>query len=297
MLARHFRTPLPLLGPDKAIEYATRAGHEALADLAFEDAAAFFGDALRRYEEYSPPTTTGSSTCSSTSRPRSSWSTSGPASRPPAERSTTPAPSARPRGSGGRWRSSWSRCTASTRSRTRSSRSSTRRAPTIGDDHPALRARLLAFEAFKYGAFQLRGRDGHALAVEAVAAARVGDDPVTLSDALSALAVTLEGTADVGRASRSATSWSDSGPDGRPATAFGLRVLAGVQLELGEPEGLTARSTRWRGTAERWLPAHVYAAQWRTTQALLEGRFADARSTATSSAASPARTAARRACT
>src|SRR6185503_11275286 len=31
------------------------------------------------------------------------------------------------------------------------------------------------------------------------------------------------------------------------------------------------------GTSERWLPARVYAAQWRTTQALLEGRFADAR--------------------
>ena len=38
-LALHFTRAVPLVGADKAITYATRAGHNALADLAFEDAA------------------------------------------------------------------------------------------------------------------------------------------------------------------------------------------------------------------------------------------------------------------
>ena len=64
----------------------------------------------------------------------------------------------------------------------------------------------------------------------------------------------------------------------RPAL-FRLRVLAGVQLELGEPDALdrTIDALERVGTTERWLPAQVYAAQWRTTQARLEGRFAHAR--------------------
>ena len=52
-----------------------------------------------------------------------------------------------------------------------------------------------------------------------------------------------------------------------------------VQLELGEPDALdrTIDALERVGTAERWLPAQVYAAQWRTTQACIEGRFAAAR--------------------
>ena len=103
---------------------------------------------------------------------RSSWSTSGPASRPPAKPSTTPARWVTPSVSGGRWRifvepmhgvDAFPHEVVALFDEARA---------TIGDDQLALRARLLAFEAFKYGAFQLRGRDGHALAVEAVTTAR-----------------------------------------------------------------------------------------------------------------------------
>ena len=164
VLARHFGHAEALLGPDKAIEYAIRAGHEAIADLAFEDAAAFFADARRRYE-----------------------TTVAPDPAPP------PRPPARPRGGAGhgrraRRRRDRPRRRSTTRARSVTPSGSARAVAifvepmhgvdafpsevvalfdeartTIGDDHLALRARLLAFEAFKYGAFQLRGRDGHAL--------------------------------------------------------------------------------------------------------------------------------------
>jgi hypothetical protein len=63
------------------------------------------------------------------------------------------------------------------------------------------------------------------------------------------------------------------------ATVQGLRVLAGVHLELGDAEGLSSTIARLAHTGEelRWLPALVFEAQWRATQALLEGRFEDVR--------------------
>jgi hypothetical protein len=61
------------------------------------------------------------------------------------------------------------------------------------------------------------------------------------------------------------------------ATTHGLRVLAGVHLEVGDAESLTSTIAELARTGEelRWLPALVFAAQWRATQALLEGRFGD----------------------
>ena len=42
----------------------------------------------------------------------------------------------------------------------------------LGETNRTLRARLLAYEAFKYAVYQLRGQDGRALAEESVALAR-----------------------------------------------------------------------------------------------------------------------------
>jgi hypothetical protein len=58
-----------------------------------------------------------------------------------------------------------------------------------------------------------------------------------------------------------------------------LRVLAGVHLELGDAESLslTIGELARHGRERRWLPAFVFEAQWRATQALLEGRFDDVR--------------------
>ena len=154
------------------------------------------------------------------------------------------------------------------------------RAPRSASDHAALRARLLAFEAFKYAAFQLRGRDGRLLAGEAVATARTAADPETLSDALFALAVSLEGSDDGGAPLAIGRELLALGDEvGARAVAFGLRVLAGVQLELGDPDALASTIAELSrcGTEQRWLPATVYATQWATTQALLEARFDDVR--------------------
>lgn len=280
VLARHFGHAVALLGPDKTIEYSIRAGHEAIADLAFEDAVGFFAEARSRYEGTVAPD------------PRRHLDLLLDLAsalvmvdeRAGVETAREAVDDARELGDPERF----GRAVAifvepmhgvdTFPSEVVALFDEARR--TIGDDHLALRARLLAFEAFKYGAFQLRGRDGHALAVEAVTAARRCDDPTTLSDALSALAVTLEGTADVRARFAIGNELVAIGErTGARATAFGLRVLAGVQLELGEPDALdrTVAALEHVGTAERWLPAQVYAAQWRTTQARIEGRFAHAR--------------------
>ena len=148
----------------------------------------------------------------------------------------------------------------------------------LGDGDGALRARLLAFEAFKYATYQLRGRDPRALAEQAVGIARTLDDPVALSDALWSLAVSLEGSGAV--AERMAL--GDELVElvtraGARASAFGLRVLAGVDLERGDAARVTATIDKLARTCAelRWLPGEVYATQWRGTQALIEGRFAD----------------------
>ena len=56
----------------------------------------------------------------------------------------------------------------------------------LDDDHPELRARLLALEAFKYAVYQLYGRDARELARVAVEQARRVGDAQTLADALFA---------------------------------------------------------------------------------------------------------------
>ena len=54
VLAHHFSQALPIVGAPKAIEYTTKAGYDALADLAFEDAASYFERALELFDEHAP---------------------------------------------------------------------------------------------------------------------------------------------------------------------------------------------------------------------------------------------------
>jgi class 3 adenylate cyclase len=279
-LARHYGHAVALLGPDKAIEFASRAGHEALADLAFEDAAGFFEDALRRYEATAAPDPEHHLDLLLDLAAALVMVDE----RAGVETALRAVDAARDLGDTERFGRAvaifvepWHGVDAFP---TMVVELFDEARTTIGPEHLTIRARLLAFEAFKYGAFQLRGRDGHALAAEAVVAARACGDPTTLSDALVALAVTLEGTADIRARLAVGNELVALGERaGARASAFGFRVLAGVQLELGEPDALdrSIASLERVGTADRWLPARVYAAQWRTTQALLEGRFADAR--------------------
>ena len=53
-LAHHFTEALPLGTAAKAIEYTTKAGYEAVADFALEDAVAYFELALHLLKEYAP---------------------------------------------------------------------------------------------------------------------------------------------------------------------------------------------------------------------------------------------------
>ncbi|HEX4528664.1 MAG TPA: AAA family ATPase [Acidimicrobiia bacterium] len=278
VLAHHFTHAVPLVGTLKAIEYSIKAGHDAVADLAFEDAVSHFDRALGLLDQHPPVDMTqrvelltdladalvfvderdgvrvAMRAVDAARANASSWQL-GRAVTVLAEANSAVAvfPSEFPR--------------IFDEAQT-----------ALGEDHSALRARLQAQEAFKYISYQLQGRNGRALARAAVTLARETSDPVTLGDALFALATGLEGAPDLAERvalgeelvalGRSAGS--------RPLT-YGLRILAGTQLELGDPVALTATIDELArvGKELRWLPARVATAQLRATQALLEGRFDD----------------------
>ena len=149
----------------------------------------------------------------------------------------------------------------------------------LGDTNTALQARLLAYESFKYAVHQLRG-DGRALAEQSVVLAREAGDSLTLADALLTLAVNIEGTPDVERRVELGEELVALGHTaGGRASAFGLRVLAGARLELAQGDALvsTISALGRLGEQMRWLPAKVYGAQWEATIAMLEGRWDDVR--------------------
>ena len=278
-LALHFTYALPLIGAGKAIGYTTQAGRDALADVAFEDAAAYFESALHLYEEYSP-TDHARKVELLTDLASALVYVDEQAGVGTALRAVD---AARTDGSATQFGRAVAvfvepmygviAYPAEVTALFDEARA------VLGPTDGALRARLLAFEAFKYAVYQLRGRDGRALAAEAVEIARSIDDPLTLADALFALAVSLEGSTDIDqRLALGEELIRLADPAGARAAAFGLRVLAGARLEQGDAGALTATIDRLARTGDemRWLPAHVYAAQWRATQALLEGRFDDA---------------------
>lgn len=277
-LARHFTYALPVVGAEKAIEFTALAGREAMADLAFEDAAAYLQNALDLLERHAP----------ADEADRVELLTDLAAAlvyvdeRTGVEIARRAVNAARANGSTsqfGRAVAVFVEPTHSVDAYPTEVTSLLDEARTrLGDGDGALRARLLAFEAFKYATYQLRGRDPRALAEQAVGIARALDDPVALSDALWSLAVSLEGSGAV--AERMAL--GDELVElvtraGARASAFGLRVLAGVDLERGDAARVTATIDKLARTCAdlRWLPGEVYATQWRGTQALIEGRFAD----------------------
>jgi class 3 adenylate cyclase len=283
VLAEHFTQAAALGEGPKAIEYTTAAGRDAAAHLAFEDAAAYFEQALELLDQYAPD--------DAATRVELLISLAetlvGVDEKAGVNAALHAVEAARANGSP----EQFGRAVAVFAQPVSAVMSFPDRVATLldeaqqvlGDDHGALRARLMALEAFKYSAYQLQGRDGGALADRAVRLARDADDAQTLTAALFARAVSLESTAhiterralgeelvDVGRA---------AGGSSAMATTHGLRVLARVQLEVGDAESLSATIAELGRTGQelRWLPALVFEAQWRATQALLEGRFDDVR--------------------
>ena len=279
-LAFHFTRAVPLVGSGKAISYTTQAGHDAVRDFAFEDAATYFERALELVEQYEP---------SPASRRVELLTDLASAlvyvdEKAGVETALRAVDTARRDGS----LVQFGRAVAvavepvygviAFPAKVTSLFDEAR--AVLGNGDPALRARLLAFEAFKYATHTLHGRSGRILAEEAVALARDSDDPITLADALYALAVNLEGDADVTERIALGEELVSLGRNaGARASAFGLRVLAGAYLELGDADELTSTIEQLGrvGVEFRWLPAHVYTAQFRATQALLEGRFDDVR--------------------
>ena len=280
-LALHFTRAVPLVGAGKAITYATRAGHDAVADLAFEDAATHFEDALQLLEQ-SGPNEPGQRVELLTDLASALVYVD---ERAGVETGLRAVDAARKDGSP----TQFGRAVAvvvepaygvmAFPARITSLFDEAR--SVLGDGDPALRARLLAFEAFKYATHTLHGREGRVLAEVAVALARQTDDAVTLADALYALSVSLEGAPDLTGRMALGEELVDLGRRvGARAAAFGLRVLAGAHLERGDATALrsTIDELGRVGAEQRWVPAHAYTAEFRVTQALLEGHFDEVRS-------------------
>jgi DNA-binding SARP family transcriptional activator len=282
-LAQHYTRALPLVGAEKAIEYTTKAGHEAVADLALEDAVAYFERALHLLEQYAP--TDGTQRVELlTDLAEALVNVDDTAGVHAALRAVD---AARANGSPeqfGRAAAVFAEPNSAVLLYPNQVDTLLDEAQqAIGDDHPSLRARLMAIEAFKYSSYQLQGRDGRALADRAVQLARDAADTSTLTAALFARAMSLESTDQISErlalGKELVALGRAGGSRAAMATAQGLRVLAGVHLEVGDAESLSSTIAKLSHAGEqlRWLPALVFEAQWRATQALLEGRFEDVR--------------------
>ncbi len=282
-LAQHFTEAVPLAGAVKAIEYTTQAGREAVADLALEEAAGYFERALRLHEQYAPADEAQRVELLIELAEALVFVDEAEG----VDAALRAVDAARAKGSPeqlGRAVVVFTEPVTAVWSypdQVGALLAEAQRA--LGDDHPSLRARLMAIEAFKYSGYQLHGRDGRALAARAVELAREVGDPPTLTAALFAHATSLESTAQtserlalgdelvaLGRA---------SGGRAAMATVQGLRVRAGVHLEVGDAGALSSTIAELERTGEElhWLPALVYDAQWRATRALLEGEFEEVR--------------------
>jgi class 3 adenylate cyclase len=153
----------------------------------------------------------------------------------------------------------------------------------LGEDASALRARLLAIMAFKFTTYQLTGRDGRVLAGDALNAARLTGDPTTLADALLARASSIEGLPSLDDRIALGEELMQLGLSaGARPSSYGFGVLTGVKLAAGDAEALAMSIARYAHLGEElgWLPAQLHAAKWQAVQALMEGRFDDARSVA-----------------
>jgi class 3 adenylate cyclase len=279
-IALHFSEALPLVGAEKVIEYSTRAGRDALTDFAFEDAATHFETALGLLEQYVPDDTKRRTELLVDLANALLYVDE----RAGVQAALRAAHLARDDGAA----VPFGRAVAVVGESTHGALTYPDEVAKLfdearvllGDNEPALRARLLAFEAFKYAGTQLRGRDGRPLAEEAVALARSIGDAETLTDALFTLAVILEGSVDVARRIAIGNELVTLGRRGdRRAPAYGLRVLARAHLEEGDAPALEAAVADLVRIGEqlRWLPAQSYTAQWRAMLAMLDGRFDDAR--------------------
>ena len=279
VLALHYAQAVLLVGAPKAIEHTTRAGHEALADLAFEDAASYFERALALLEEHEPGDTahriellTDLANALDFVDERAGVDTAFRAVDA-ARAHGTPEQLARGRrvrradpcghGPPGRGR-------RAPRRRARRPRGRASGAPRPADDAPGLQVRRPP--APRPGRSSARRCRAHAGADRR----RSGD---VVRRALHS------GREPGGHGGHRGTGGSRGGARGtRPD-----RRRASVDVRPPGPGRRTPGACRRRRTDRddrrprgvgdelRWPSAHLYATQWRATQALLEGRFDDVR--------------------
>jgi class 3 adenylate cyclase len=278
-LAQHFTAAIPLVGATKAIRYTAEAGRDAVSDLAFEDGVLWFERAVNLLEAHEPHDVAtrvellidyadalvfvderagAEAALKAVREARDALA---------AQFGRAVAVFAEPNHAATAYPSELALLFDEAQA-------------ALGDDQPALRARLLAREAFKYTSYQLARKDGRALARASVALARETTDELTLCDALFALATSLEGSVDLSERIALGEELVSLGRGSDPrSSTYGLRILAGAYLERADPDALrsTLDELSRIGDAVRWQPARVAAAQWRATQALLEGRFTDMR--------------------
>lgn len=277
-LAYHYSNALPLVDAGRATEYLARAGHEAALDLAFEDGVGFFERALDLLARSAP----GDAARRVALLIDRSDSLVNVDERAGVEAAFGAVREARALGSA----EELARAVivfaepsyAAFAYPTDVEELLGEAVAGLGDEHPGLRARLLAIQAFHLASYQVPGRDAGALGAAALELARVADDPLTLAFALLARATSIEGSPDVTArlsiAEELVTLGHRLGP--MPWT-FGLRVAARAHLEMGDAAELdsTLGELASVGTEMRWLPARLFHAQWGATQALMEGRFED----------------------
>ena len=279
-LAFHYTHAVPLVGSGKAISYTTQAGHDAVRDFAFEDAATYFERALELVEQYEP---------SPASRRVELLTDLASAlvyvdEKAGVETALRAVDTARRDGS----LVQFGRAVAVAVE------------PVYGViAFPAKVTSL--FDEARRGARQRRSRAaGPAARIRSVQVrdpyaprpvgthTRRGSRRVGTGQRRShhscGRALRARGEPRRGcrrhRTDRARRGAREPGPKrGARASAFGLRVLAGAYLELGDADELTSTIEQLGrvGVEFRWLPAHAYTAQFRATQALLEGRFDDVR--------------------
>ena len=164
VLAHHFTQAAPLGNAEKAIEYTAKAGHDAMDDLAFEDAATHFERVVQLLEEHAADDR-GRHVEALIALADALIFVDERAGVVAAHRAVEAARAHGTPAQLGRAVAVLAEPASTVEIYPGDIAADLDEAiAALGDDHPELRARLLALEAFKYAVYQLYGRDARELA-------------------------------------------------------------------------------------------------------------------------------------
>lgn len=150
----------------------------------------------------------------------------------------------------------------------------------IGHDSPALRAELLAMLAWWRSIFMNEGAKASSIADEALACARLSNDHSALSRALFARSIAYFGTDSLAEPIALGEELVELGrtTGAVRATTYGLRALGVTYLLAGDRPAFdkTMRALSDHADVHNLGSEHAQVSQWRTLEALMDGRFEDA---------------------